>query len=121
MIHAQYEIGLAVSRALSILPAGLADGKLVRPKGVFRPKIARADAIGATENPRRLLESEGWDGAAVLLGFESFAQRDADIAGERVVSGQAFVGTFYNDDLFLSAQGIDDRCLGKGAQDVDMN
>src|SRR4051812_4229456 len=53
-----------------------------------------------------------------LVGF---AERHANIAGERIIAGHAFVGAFENDDVLLAAQRIDNRRFGEGANDVDVD
>ena len=121
MGDAQREIGLAVRGAFAVGALGLACGKLVRAERVLRPEVARADAVAAAENARGFLGRDGRQFAAELGRFLPLAQRGADVAGQRVVAGHALVGALENDDGFLAAQRLDDRRLGEGAYDVDVD
>ena len=121
MVDAQREIGFAVRGAFAVGALGLAGGKLVRAERVLRPKVARADAVTAPEDARGFLRRDGRQVAAELDHFLTLAQRGADVAGQRVVAGHALVGALENNDVFLAAQRLDDRRLGEGADDVDVD
>ncbi len=121
MVHAEDEIGLAVRRTFAVLAPGLAGGEFVSAKRVFRAKIARTDAVSAPENARRFFRLERGQRTAEFRDFIGLAQRDADVARERIVAGHAFVGAFENDDVLLAAQRVDDGGFGERTNDVDVN
>jgi hypothetical protein len=88
---------------------------------VFRPEIARTDAVSAAEQTRHFPGRRGRHLTLIKVCLERLAERGADVAGERVVAGQAFVGALDDDDVLLAAEGVDDRGLGEGPDDVDVN
>ena len=121
VVDAQREIGFAVRGAFAVGALGLAGGKLVRAERVLRPEVARADAVTAPEDTRGFLRRNGRQVAAELDHFLTLAQRGADVPGQRVVAGHALVGALENNDVFLASQRLDDRRLGEGAYDVDVD
>ena len=121
VVDAQREIGFAVRGAFAVGALGLAGGKLVRAERVLRPEVARADAVTAPEDTRGFLRRNGRQVAAELDHFLTLAQRGADVPGQRVVAGHALVGALENNDVFLASQRLDDRRLGEGADDVDVD
>ena len=84
-------------------------------------EVAGADAVCAAEEAGRLGGREGGEDTAELGGLVCLAEGDANVAGERVVTGEALVGALEDDDVLLAAQGVDDGCLGEGTDDVDVD
>ena len=122
MIDAEHEISLAVGGAFAVLAAGLAGGELISAEGMFGAEIARADAISAAENARRLLRaSMPAMRRRISCASLRLAERDADVAGQRIVAGDAFVGAFEDDDVLFAAQRVDDRRFGERTNHVDVN
>src|ERR1043166_5180867 len=98
MIHAEDEKARAIRGAFAVFAAGLADSKLVSAQRVLGPKIARTDAVSAAEQTRRFLRRERRQFTAEFVGLEGFAQRDANIARQRIVASEALIGALDNDD-----------------------
>src|SRR5215469_5885763 len=101
MIYAENKIGLAVRRAFAVFAAGLAGGEFVSAQRVLRTEIARANTVSAAENARSLFGLQRRNRAAEFHGLVRLAQRHTDVARERVVAREAFVGAFENDDVLL--------------------
>src|SRR5438046_2321380 len=99
MVNAENEISFAVRSALAVLAFGLANCKFISTENVFRTEIARADAVTAAENARDFVRGERGQCAAKFRDLVRFAKRGADIARERVVAGETFVGALDDDDV----------------------
>src|SRR5262245_16588710 len=108
MVDPDGEISLALNRAFAVFAAGLADGVFLSAENVFGPEIARADAITAAEQARSFLWRQRRQRATEFHCFLRFAQRDANVARQGIVTGHPFIRAFENDDVFLSPQRIDD-------------
>lgn len=121
MVHPQHEERLAVRRAPAVRALALAGGEFIRAQRVLGPEVARADAIRAAEQPRRLRLRERRHRAAEFQRLIRLAQRHADVARQRVVAGETLVRAFEDDDILFATQRIDDRGLGERADDVDVN
>ena len=64
--------------------------------------------------------------ASVMFGqaggaLDGFGEGGADVAAERVVAGEGFVGALEDDDVLLALEGGDDGGLREGADDVDVD
>ena len=121
VIDTKSEISFAIVGASTVGALGLAGGELVGAQGVFRPKVPRTDAVTTTEDARGFFGSDRRQIAAELGGLLALAQRGADVARHGVVPGKSFVGALDDDDVFFATQRIDDRRLGEGADDVQVN
>ncbi len=121
VIDTKDEEGHAVRRALAVFAAGLTGGKLVSAQRVLRPKVARPDAVSASEQTGRLLCRQSRQAAAEFMGLQRLAQRDANVTRERIVPRQALVGALDDDDVLFALQRPDDCSLGEGPHDVDVN
>src|ERR1044071_1356185 len=103
MINSKSKVSLPVRSAFAIFAACLAGGKFVRAQDVFGTKIPGADAIGTSKNSGSFLLAQRWHSAAELERFVGFAEGNTNVAGQRIVTGHALVGSFQDDDVFLSA------------------
>ena len=54
-------------------------------------------------------------------GFDRLGERGADVAAERVVAAECFVGALEDDDVLLALERGNDGGLGEGADDVDVD
>ena len=122
MVDAEGEIVDAIAGFFAIGPGGGTGGEFVGTEGVFGSKIAGTDPVAAVEKAGHLF---GRNRAHAVVGafvsFGGFGQSDADVAPERVVAGESFVGPLDDDDLFFPAQGFDHGSLGKWTQHVDVD
>src|SRR5439155_22475545 len=121
MVHAKDKVSFSVGSAFAVLPPSLADGEFVGAEGVLGPEITRTDAVSAAEQAWRFLRLQRRQDAAKFLHFMSFAEGHANVARERIVPGQTFVGAFDDNNVLLAAQRIDHGGFGEWADDVDMN
>src|SRR5688572_17713443 len=84
-------------------------------------EIARANAVRAAEQARRLLRSKCGQCATKLHSFIGLAQRYADVTRERIVASQPFIRSFEDDDVLFASQRVDDRGFGERSNDIDVN
>src|SRR5205085_3140883 len=93
----------------------------VSAKRVFGPEIARTDAVSATEQTRGFFRLQSRQNTAKFLHLMGFAERDANISRERIVSRKTFVGALDDNDVLFAAQRVDNGGFGERADNVDMN
>ena len=53
--------------------------------------------------------------------LDGLGERGADVAAERIVGAEGFVGAFEDDDVLLALERGHDGGLREGANDVDVN
>lgn len=121
MIDAEDEERFAVGGTASVFAFGLADGEFVSAQGVFGAEIARTDTVAAAENARHFFGSNAGERSAKFFRLQRLGEGGADVAAERVVASEAFIGAFENDDVLFAAKSIDDGSFREGANDVDVN
>ena len=90
------------------LPA--AGDKLVRPEDVLGPEVPGPQAVDAVEQSWGLPHRE-----------RGLGERGPDVATQGIRAGQGLVGPLEDDDVPLPREGLDDRGLGEGADDVQVN
>ena len=54
-------------------------------------------------------------------GLDRLGERGADVAAERIVAGERFIGAFEDDDVLLALERGDDGGFREGADDVDVD
>src|ERR1043166_3767514 len=121
VIDADGEVSGAIGSSLAIFAAGLADGELVSAEDMLGTEIAGADAVGTAEEARGFLGSHFRNFTMETESFVGFAESDADVARERVVAGETFIGAFQDDDTAFSAESVDDGGFREGADDVNVD
>src|SRR6185503_19895674 len=89
-------------------------------ESMFGTKIARTNAIGTAEQARHFFRGQSREFTPKFASFKTVAQRNANIAGERVVTGHAFVGPFQDDHVLFPAKSIDNRGFWEWTDDVNM-
>ena len=87
----------------------MADGEFISPQRMLGPEVTRANAVSATEDAGCFLGRKRRNLPAMLMRLERFAQRHPNIARQRIVAREAFVGPFEDDHIPLAAEGLDDR------------
>src|ERR1051325_2992166 len=121
MIDSDNEVSLTVRGPFPILTPRLPDRILVRAQNVFRPEIARPDSIRAAEQPWHFFRRHARNHAAELVGFERFAERSPNVAGQGIITGHTFIGTLQDDHVLLAAERLDDRRFREWSDHVDMD
>ena len=108
---------------LAVLAGAAGGGELVGADDVLGAEVARAEAVGAGENVRHFVH--GQRGQAFLRGMafvlNGLGERGADVAAERVVAGERFVGALEDDDVLLALERGDDGGFGEGTDHVDVD
>ena len=65
--------------------------------------------------------SAGRPSAAGVRGLDRLRERGANVAAQRIVAGESFVGALEDDDVLLALERGDDGRLGEGANHVDVD
>ena len=104
---------LAPSAAVWPSCAGAAGGReLVCSDDVLGAEVAGAEAVGAAEDARDFGQLDLRAGRQYPA--RPCDERGADVAAQRVVGAQRFVGALQDDDVLLAAQRLNDGGLREG-------
>ena len=123
MIDAEDEEADAVGCGLAVLAGAAGGGEFVGADDVLGAEVARAEAVAAGVDVRHFVQRHRGQtfGGAVSRGLDRLRQRGADVAAQRIVAGEGFVGALEDDDVLLALERGDDGRLGEGADDVDVD
>ena len=83
-------------------------------------EVARAEAVAAADRCAALRPASIC-GQARRVPCDGLGERGANVAAQRVVAGQRFVGALEDDDVLLALERCNDGRLGEGADDVDVD
>ena len=118
MVDAEDKEVDAVGGGLAVFARAAGGGELVGADDVLGAEVARAQAVAAAEEARHLGERDRGQAADALHGLRKCG---ANVAAQRIVAGERFVGALQNDDVLLALERVHDGGLGEGADDVDMD
>ncbi len=124
MIDAEDEEADAICGCLAVLAGAACGGVLVGADDVLGTEVARAEAVGAADRCAALRSGRDRGQAfscRMAFVLDRLRERGADVAAERVVAGQRFVGALEDDDVLLALEGLDDGGLGEGTNHVDVD
>ena len=123
MVDAEDDEAGAVGCGLAVFAGAACGGEFVCADDVLGAEVARAEAVGAGVDVRHFVHRHGRQafGGAVAGGLDGLGERGADVAAERVVAAEGFVGALEDDDVLLALERGHDGGLGEGADDVDVD
>ena len=123
MVDAEDEEADAVGCGLAVFAGAAGGGELVCADDVLGAEVARAEAVAAAIDVGHFVERDRGQafGGRMSCSLDCLGERGADVAAERVVAGEGFVGALEDDDVLLALERFDDGRLGEGANDVDVD
>ena len=124
MVDAEHDEVHAVRGRLAVLARAARSGKLVRANNVLGTEVARAQAVGAANKCAAL---RPWPVTGqtfrrrVAFILNRLRQRGANVAAQRIVAGQRFVGPLQDDDVLLALERGHNRRLREGPNHVHVD